>query len=343
MTQQIPDKITISLNGHDADDLQKRDDAKFRTEIEQLTREAENIRLRYMKQHESRQNVLLLSSIICMTLAVIAFGWLFLMESSLLLGLAAFAVCLLPPALPYFRTKSPPKRYRKAFKAEFLPQLAHALGGLKYFKTRGISEKVVRRTGVIPSYALYKAEDCFAGHYKGVKVILSEARLYGPKGKGTVFDGLFVLMEIPDSLIEGHTIITSNMEQAARWRKTRWKKLQDVSLNLENPQANRFNVYSDSPDSASLIVGERLLKELGEMEDIFDKAHLNAVLFKGKYIFISIPCADDMFEPSDLDVPIATSQHALQCKREIEKIMELIDIFELFNTSGKDFTPQQKS
>ena len=42
-----------------------------------------------------------------------------------------------------------------------------------------------------------------------------------------------------------------------------------------------------------------------------------------------------MFEASNMYVPVATKQHALQCKKEIEQILEIIDLFELYKTDSK--------
>ena len=132
-------------------------------------------------------------------------------------------------------------------------------------------------------------------------------------------------------MIEGHTIISADMDMVNKWAPTRWKKLQEVFLNLENEHDNQFRIFSDTPEAAELMTGERLLKEIGEMGAIFGGTYVSMALFKNQYIFMTIPCKNDMFEPSNLDVPLATTAHAETCKREIEKLMEIIDIFELFS------------
>lgn len=333
MKHMLPDKITISLSDANKTEIQKRDDAQFQTEIDQLTREGEALRLRFMTQQKTRKMVALWVTIICVTVGMAAFGYLFLMRGAFVFGVGVLLLSFIPPIFPHIWASFPPKRYKKAYKDEFLPKLARSFGGLKYFPSRGVSEKVVRRTGVLPSFSSYEAEDCFAGQYKGVKVILSEARMRHANKKGFVFDGLLVLLEIPSAILEGHTIITADIDRAQRWAQTRWKKLSPVEVNVENKQANRFKIFSDKPEAASLLVGERLLKELAEMGDIFGDLPVSAALFKEKYVFLAIPCADDMFEAADIEVPIATSSHAVRCKKEVEKIMEVIDLFELFSVN----------
>jgi hypothetical protein len=62
----------------------------------------------------------------------------------------------------------------------------------------------------------------------------------------------------------------------------------------------------------------------------FGDANLSAVLFRGKYIFMMIPHETDMFEASDLYVPVSTQRHALSCKKEIDQLLEMLDVFDLY-------------
>lgn len=118
-----------------------------------------------------------------------------------------------------------------------------------------------------------------------------------------------------------------------RWAPTRWKKLQKTVPNDTPPEGSRFEVYADNPESANLLVGQRLLTELAEASDIFDNSALSAVLFRKKFIFITIPYEENMFEASNMYVPVATREHAMNCKREIEQILEIIDVFEIYKSS----------
>jgi hypothetical protein len=47
-----------------------------------------------------------------------------------------------------------------------------------------------------------------------------------------------------------------------------------------------------------------------------------------------IPNKGDMFEPSSMFVPVSTKQHALNCKKEIERILEIIDVFEIYKAGN---------
>ena len=43
-----------------------------------------------------------------------------------------------------------------------------------------------------------------------------------------------------------------------------------------------------------------------------------------------IPYEPDMFEASSLFVPVTTKTQAMQCKKEIEQLLEIIDVFDLY-------------
>lgn len=311
---------------------------EFSGKIETLINDAEAMRLSFMKRHRTREHITTTLGLLSLMAGAAGFGWFLLVDADIIRAIGAMTLAILLPALLNVWKASILKAYERSYKREFLPRLARALGGFKFHPSRGISSKIIARTGLIPKHDVYNAEDCFMGLYKGVKVLFSEARLLHKKTYlEPIFDGIFVLLEIPSAAIEGHTILTADKNMVREWRSTRWRKLQDVNIKTDNPEWDRFSVFSDQPDAAKLLVGEKLLKELSEAADIFDNAPLSAAMFKGKFIFLMIPYSGDMFEASNINIPVATKQHAMQCKREIEQILEIIDVFDLYqpaNVSG---------
>lgn len=290
------------------------------------------MRLNRMRQHRNRGFISMNLNILSVLLGVTAFGWFFLMEALLLPAILSLLLSLIPPIFLHIWSNSPIKAYVREHKTIFMPKLANTLNGLKFHPERGVSSKIIDKLSiVIPAHDTYKAEDCFMGTYKGVKVIFSEARLYTKKRKNDpVFDGIFVLLETPENVIDGHTIITADSKMVKANAKTRWKTMEEVHISVSDPKWDKFYIYSTKPETAELIVGDRLLKELSETAEIFDNAELTAVLFGKKYVFMMIPYEPDMFEASDLFVPVTTKKQAMQCKKEIEQLLEIIDVFDLY-------------
>ena len=316
-----------------APELQRRDDAQFQNESEALIAEAEDRRLHFMKKHRNRHYLWMTVCILCITAGASGFGWFLLVEGNISTALMLMCGSIGLPILLHFWTGGPIKHYQVDYKKTFMPKMAKALGGLRFHPERGIGAKIIGRTGVVPQHDIYHAEDCFMGVYKGVKVILSEATLLSKKNKREpAFKGVFALMELPSPVLEGHTIITADKKMAEHNARTRWQKLQPVKLNTDNPKWNIFHAFSDAPAAAEKIP-DALLKELAETAEVFGNVPLTAALFGKKFIFLMIPCKEDMFEASDIFVPVATKQHALKCKKEIEKLLEIIDVMEVYKAS----------
>ncbi len=312
-------------------DVLRAHDDEFYQEIEALIREAESTRLSFMKRHRTRGHISMTLGLISLTIGASGFGWYLLMDGDIVRAAGSMLIALTIPILLNSWSVSILQDYKKSYKREFLPRLGQAIGGFKFHPERGISSKIIAKTGLIPKHDFYEAEDCFMGKYKGVKVLFSEARLrHKKKYAEPIFDGVFVLLEIPSTVFEGHTILTADETLYQKWKPSRWQKLQDVRIKTGNEQWDRFQIVSDNPEAAKLLIGERFLKELSEAADIFDESPLSAALFRGKFIFLMIPYKGDMFEASDIHVPVATKQHAMRCKREIEQILEIIDVFELY-------------
>ncbi len=328
----IENKKSLEAKPLESDEAMDRiDEHRFTKELDRLIRESEEMRLKRMQQHRTRSFITMNLSILSILAGILAFGWFFLMQAQLVMPIVYVVLSLIPPILLNIWTKIPLKTYKREHKTVFMPKMAKALNGLSYHPSRGVSSKTIGKLAVVPAHDIYEAEDCFMGTYKGVKVIFSEARLYSKTRKGTpVFDGIFVLLETPDEVFEGHTIITANDKMVKAYSKTRWKSMNEVHISVSNPEWDKFTIYSTKPESAELFIGDRLLKELAEASDIFDKSPLTAVMFGKKFVFMMIPYDKDMFEASDLFVPVTTKTQALQCKKEVEQLLEIIDVFDLY-------------
>lgn len=326
MTQK--DKIKNIINDGE---LSRVDGKRFDKKLTALIDEAEDMRIKKMMQHRTRGFISMNLNILFVILGIAAFGWFFLMQAMLIPAILSIFISIIPAIFLHMWTVAPTKKYKEEHKSVFMPKLAKTLNGLSFHPKRGVGSKILEKLAVIPAHDEYKAEDCFMGTYKGVKVIFSEARLYTKRRKGEpVFDGIFVLLETPEEVIDGHTIITANHKMVKAYSKTRWKTMNEVHISVSDEKWDKFHIYSTKPASAELMIGDRLLKELSEASEIFDNAPLTAVLFGKKYVFIMIPYESDMFEPSELFVPVQTKAQAMQCKKEIEQLLEIIDVFDLY-------------
>ncbi len=321
----------MRMENTSSNDLKRMDNKRFNKELTALINESEEMRIKRAKQHRARTFIALNANIFFMIIGVLGFGWFFLMKAELTPAIISIILPIVPMIFLSIWAKKPFKTYKDEHKSIFMPKLAKTLNGLSFHPKRGVSAKIIEKLAVIPAHDEYRAEDCFMGTYKGVKVIFSEARLYSKNRKDEpIFDGIFVLLETPDDVIEGHTIITANNKMVKAYAQTRWKTMNKVHISASNPDWEKFHIYSTKPESAELMIGDRLLKELYETSEVFNNAPITAVLFGKKYVFMMIPCSNDMFEPSSMFVPVKTQAQAMQCKKEIEQLLEIIDVFDLY-------------
>jgi hypothetical protein len=93
---------------------------------------------------------------------------------------------------------------------------------------------------------------------------------------------------------------------------------------------DRFVAFADKPDEAMTFLGDKLWKELYELDAKFGDGDLSAVLFRGKYVFMMIPHPENMFVASDLYVPVTSHNSMMKYKEEIEQLLELIDVFDIY-------------
>ncbi|MBI1301366.1 MAG: DUF3137 domain-containing protein [Alphaproteobacteria bacterium] len=318
-------------------ELQRTEGERFTKELETLIAESEELRINRMRQHRTRSFLTMNLGILFAIIGVGASGWFFLMEAEMTKATLALLASFVPTIFLNIWAAKPIKAYSRDHKEIFMPKLAKTIGGLSFHPKRGVSSKVIEKLAVIPAHDEYIAEDCFMGKYKGVKVIFSEARLLAQKRHDEpVFTGIFALLEIPQDVIEGHTIITSNQKMVKAFATTRWQSMAKVQVDVSEPAWDIFTIYSTEPEAAKSLVGERLLKELAEAGQIFNDAPVTAVLFGKKYIFLMIPNKENMFEASNMFVPITTKAQATKCKKEIEQLLEIIDVFDLYQPLQKN-------
>lgn len=325
--EKTPSESPFNIPSHAA--IDRRDDAQFQHDIKHLIERAEKIRINEMKRYQLRRNIGMTLNILIMLAGCAGCGWFLLVNSDPIKAAACMVIAIAMPLVINMWMQDPVDSYKSNYKRQYLPELAQLMGGFDYHPTRGIAENVIRKTGIIPPYKHYHSEDCFRGYYKGSKVLFSEARLNTTK-KESAFKGLFVLLELPSAIFEGHTIITANRYMADEYENTRWRKLTRIPMSIENKRWDRFVAFSDKPDVAQLFLGEKFIKELAEADIAFGDPNISAVLFREKYVFLAIPHEKDMFEASELHIPVSSHNHAIACKKEIDQILEVIDIFDLY-------------
>lgn len=323
---QPDDKISEEHESHSEDNVTHirvpSEESHIKEQLTEAAKFAEDIRVRCMNKAQFRRFVTATIGIIALIGSTGYFGWTLIVEGRLILGILAILASLILTLILNIWAAMPIKAYKAQYKKDVMPRLAKAIGGFSYAPKRGISRKLIEKTKLLPKCKYYTAEDCFTGHYKGHKIMLSEARLgQSPKQDTLIFDGLFVLMQEKEKRFEGHSIITADPFQFNRLSKH--LKSYPIDNNLYN---EHFKIFSNSDKDATQFNNDHLLKELLDAYKAFDKAPLSVCFFGERYVFFMIANKTDMFEPSSMNMPVTTVESTMQVKRELEKILEIIDV-----------------
>ncbi len=323
-------------------DVRELGDDRFSADVQRLIDKAEDIRVRRSQQLDSRKRVVLTFDLLCAFTGGGMLGWLILMGSYVMIAAITIAASVVLPIVLHMWGGAPEKEYIRQFKDEFMPELAKALGGLKFKASGGISPKSVVPSRIMPAFDEYHAEDCFYGTFKGIKVLISEARMYSKKRKGEpVFDGVFVLLQTPAKKFRSHTIITADKRSAKSWMKTRWKQLQRV----QDEDAGSFLVFSNNPGEAQRLCDSDMMELMNRLSEIFGNSELSVAFYGGNKVFLLIPYEGDMFEPGNIHMPVTTGQLALRCKKEVEQILSVVEILDVYEPEAEntDSSPEPVS
>lgn len=316
---------TNDLDETDLPEIDTENKHIFQTQLDTLIKESEDFRLQRMQEHQSREFMSLTIILLSVVLGAGGFGWYLLVMGNIGFALLCMMVAALPHLFLNGWVQDPIRTYKDEYKKQFMPRLAKIMGGLKFYPKRGISRKTLAKTAIVPAHETYRAEDCFSGKYKGAKITFSEARLRSRSQKHSeIFDGIFVLIELDKDIFKGHSVITTDGKMAQRLMK-KFTKL-PVS---HPPYDTRFTLLSTEPSNDALD-NEGLFKEFSETVDLFKDKSLSAAFFAKKYIFIMIPCKDDMFEPSDMHIPITTNEAAIRFRKEVEQLVSIIDVIRVY-------------
>ncbi len=326
------------------EDVVQLEDEKFSAEMKDLIRKAEADRLEKSKQYLSRKRLYTVSMMALLMGTSSAFVGLFLMGGDIRLALAAVPLCIIIPPLLNQWANQALKDYTTGFKATFMPEIARVMGKLTFHPTGGIGMKFMAPARILPAHTAYQAEDCFRGKYKGIALTVSEARLLGKKKKAEpVFDGVLVMLKTQPDKFKGHTIITSDHNAANNWQKSRWKSLQRVEI-ANGIKAGDFQVFADNPEEAVQLADQDFMALMHKLSELFDSPPISAAFYAGNRVLLAIPCAENMFEPGDIFMPVASQSHALKCKKEVEQILHIIDVLDVYepdNTLGTEAPPPE--
>ncbi|MEC9292582.1 MAG: DUF3137 domain-containing protein [Pseudomonadota bacterium] len=298
-----------------------------KTNITRLIDRIEQQRLAYLKQHNRRIILGLIFALIAGVYLTLFSG---LNESVLMQTLGGGFLFI--GAFAYLPVHS----YRKAFKAEFMPELVRLLGDFSYMPKRPLNEKALKRSGLIPPrYALHM-EDFIGGNIDNSKVEFAETVVSNParakpkhvkdkRVKGLpVTRGMSMIIVRPTKFT-GHTIMTSK-------RGTKLEKEAQIKQGLSGVKlpatgnVSWLDIYTTQQTEATNLAHPETLSLIQKISLNLFNAPIE-VSFYENYVAFLMPYSNNLFEPraitkpafSNEDIPIL-EKHVMLTRTFVEHL-----------------------
>ncbi len=318
--------------GESLEDLKDMGDADFMARCQPYLAALEKIRLAKLSVYKLRKKMAWPMVAVCLPVTGYIDYWLLWLQKSSDDGSAGLTFFL--AGAIYWWVTQPRREYVWAYKETMLPRIARLFGDLAYTVDGKIPMAELEPFKIIPSHDAYKAEDYFTGAYKGTKIRFSEIHLTEQRGSGknrktvTVFQGLCVLLDVPNRKFLGHTILERDKGKLFKWFTDKSKGLKRA--NMGDPEFEKiFDVYTNDQVEARYLVDPLMIEDLKAMYEEYNGESMASSWFD-KSMLIMIASKHNHFEPADLYTPATSPDTILNLKREIGQILSIIDRLEMY-------------
>lgn len=226
---------------------------------------------------------------------------------------------------------SPKRQYARAYKSDILPEIANLFGDFTFDVKGKISMIWMKASKIIPNHSRYESEDYFKGSYKGIGIEFSEIKLTRRSGKRTVtvFDGVCILLKLNHKKFFGHTILTKDMGKVSEWLKKKTDKLKRA--NLVDPEFEKeFDVFTNDQVEARYLIDLNMIEDIKALHSQYNKKGLSAAFYRERMLIL-VSSKENHFEPADIYTRAATPDSVLGMKREVHKILSIVDKLSLYD------------
>lgn len=246
----------------------------------------------------------------------------------------------------------PRKDYVNIYKENITPRIARIVGLSQYNPAGGIPLNDMDKSRILPGHSGYESEDYFEGIYKkalvrfaqvkftksqrkhGVSfstsgVTLGSSSSHGNYETVTVFQGLALLISLPQPAFKGHTILVRDSTTFAEWLTSALTGLKNVPLS--KPGLDKiYSVFSNDPVEADRLINADMLSRVVKLSEVYKSRGLS-LAFYGNQIFILIAAEKDFFEPGNIAMPATNVETVRSIKKELQQVFSLIDFLGVVN------------
>lgn len=294
----------------------------------------ETIRLAKLKIYEYRKKIAIpIGSVVTPVCGFIDY-WLLKIQTGSddeFVGVTFLALFVL-----YRWVTAPKRQYAKAYKKDILPDIADLFGPFTYKADGKIRMGEMKPSKIVPHHHNYKSEDYFTGNYKGIDIQFCEMKLTKQVRSGkrtrtvTVFKGLSILLKPNNKKFYGHTILDKDMgRKISKWFKEKGTKLKQADL--VDPEFEKvFDVYTDDQVEARYLIDPNMMEDIKSLYHEYNGEKMAAAFYE-EGMLIMIASKHNYFEPADIHIRATSPQSILSMKKEIEKILSIVDKLSLYD------------
>ncbi|MDE5872942.1 MAG: DUF3137 domain-containing protein [Lachnospiraceae bacterium] len=226
------------------------------------------------------------------------------------------------------------KEFKELYKQYFVAaMLGEFFENPQYIWNKGFTSDAVRSFGLSQMGNRFYSEDYISGTYKGVLFEQSDVKIqYHTSGKHshttTYFSGRMFVFHFT-----GHNVLPVQIfSERFSYRAKPIERYKMHKVNMESVDFNKsFDVKAANEHDAFYVLTPQMMEKLFNLQSRFGNVALN---FDGERLFLGYNCGMGAFD-ADMRKPIDYPTEKAKMQRDMQVIMDIIDIMELANQNAQ--------
>jgi len=242
----------------------------------------------------------------------------------------------------YFWVKQAKAEYQTCYKQVVMPLVARSLGLNEYKAFGSIPIDEMELTKILPSYDRYGSNDYFSGSHGGANLSFSVVTFEEEEGTEkyhyyeTVFQGLALMIDLPQSKFAAHTIIINERPKLLELVNMAGSGLERVGL--EDPEfTKQYSVFSTDQIEARCLLHPVMMEKILHLCTAY-AANSFAMSCKGGQVFMMIGREQQLIETPPIELEVTDCAFAVSLKQELSHIVALIDYLNVYSAAAKPAT-----
>lgn len=222
------------------------------------------------------------------------------------------------------------QEFKELYKQQFVAtMLGEFFENPQYIWDKGFTSDAVRSFGISQLGNRFYSEDYISGTYKGIPFEQSDVKIqYHTSGKNshttTYFSGRMFVFHFT-----GRNVLPVQIfSEGFSYRAKPIERFKMNKVNMESVDFNKsFDVKAANEHDAFYVLTPQMMEKLFDLLSRFGNVALN---FDGDRLFLGYNCGMGAFD-ADMKRPIDYPTEKARMKKDMQVIMDIIDIMELAN------------